>query len=1566
MVKQSGRSGISSHLDVSRYWRATALLLATLLALGNLLAIPFPAAAISATLAISHFRVTTNDEFVELHNVSNTSIDLNGYRVVYRSLAGTTDVALVDWTTSTVIPAGGYYLIAASPGYTGSATADITYSHGGPGLLDGSSGGVAIRKGAANTGTIVDSVGYGSASNAFVESSNAGSSGSTRQRKPSAATGAAGCVDTDNNFNDFEAPSLITSPYNSATTPALCYSSSVSLAAIGSASPAAVSPGGTTLLTVTVTPGTNPTSTGLTVTGDLTAIGGVASQQFYDDGTNGGDATSGDNIFSFSATVDGATAGGSKSLPIAVADAELRSSSASITLTVIGQRTAIHDIQGASHTSPLKGQTLTNIQGIVTAVRSNGFYLQERDADSDADSATSEAILVFTGTAPGVGVGDALIVGGTVVEFRPGGSGGTNNLTTTEISTPGRFVTVVSSGNALPAATVIGGGGRIPPTTVIDDDATGDVETSGTFDPATDGIDFYESLEGMRVQVNNAIAIGPTNSFGELPVLADNGGNGASTRTARGGIVIQAGDFNPERIILDDALIGNANMPKVNVGTAFPGAIRGVLDYDFGNVKFLVTGSMPTPDTTNAVTKETTTLTVGTNQFTVATFNVENLRPSDGAAKFNALAAIIVNNLLAPDIIAVEEVQDNNGATNDPTVSATTTYNTLIAAIQATNGGTGPTYQFRQIDPVDDQDGGEPGGNIRVGFLFRTDRGVSFVDRAGGTSTAAVSVVGGANGPQLSASPGRIDPTNAAFTSSRKPLAGEFMFNGRKIFVIANHFNSKGGDQPLFGHLQPPTRSSEVQRAQQATIVRAFVDSLLAADANANVVVLGDLNDFQFSDTLGILKGSGATQLRVLLETLPVAERYSYVFEGNSQALDHILVSPNLFAALAGYDVAHVNAEFSPQDSDHDPQLARFTLTPQVPVATSFGVTVTEDTPQALTLQGTAGNGGALTYTIVTGPTNGTLGTVSGNQVTYTPTGNYNGPDSFTFKVTESGTASNTATVSITVAATNDAPVATDDSVATNEDTPKAITLPATDTEGDTLAYTIVVAPIHGTLGAVVGNQVTYTPNGNYFGPDSFTFKSNDGNSDSNIATLALTVASVNDAPVASPGSAGTGEDTSVEITLVATDVESSPLTFSIVTPPAHGTLGAVNGTKIRYTPAPNYTGPDSFAFKANDGSADSNTATISLTVGATNDPPLAGNGAATAQANTPIAIALTGLDPENDPLTYSVVTPPVHGTLGAIVGNQVTYTPTAGYSGPDTFTFKANDGGSASNVATISITVLAPPPQPTFALTAASIGNGAVSPGSGSRTAGSTVTLQATANGGAIFIGWTVDDAFAGFLNPLTLTMNANHRAVATFATAPVFSDSANSPYQRAITTLAAYGAILGYTPEACQRAGLGSPCFGPNDRVSRAQMAALIARAMGWGAEDHGNPFNDRGGLDANLWRNVGTLAFYGVAYGYGGGAFGPNDEVSYLQSISFITRAMVAKGYWVRAQADDATIAPNISATSAHRLDLVTFVQHAGTLPTFPNSASQASWQQPATRGWYAAALLQALNSRFATTP
>jgi predicted extracellular nuclease len=143
--------------------------------------------------------------------------------------------------------------------------------------------------------------------------------------------------------------------------------------------------------------------------------------------------------------------------------------------------------------------------------------------------------------------------------------------------------------------------------------------------------------------------------------------------------------------------------------------------------------------------------------------------------------------MLSPDIIALQEIQDNNGATNDGTVDTSLTYQTLIAAIQTAGG---PVYDWRDIAPVDLVDGGEPGGNIRVGFLFRTDRGLNFVNPPGGDAITATSVSLGDNGVELSINPGRIDPLNDAFLDSRKPLAAEFLYNGHTLVVIANHLNS--------------------------------------------------------------------------------------------------------------------------------------------------------------------------------------------------------------------------------------------------------------------------------------------------------------------------------------------------------------------------------------------------------------------------------------------------------------------------------------------------------------------------------------------------------------------------------------------------------------------------------------------------------------------------------------------------------------------------------------------------------------------------------------------------------
>jgi predicted extracellular nuclease len=569
--------------------------------------------------------------------------------------------------------------------------------------------------------------------------------------------------------------------------------------------------------------------------------------------------------------------------------------------------TPIHLIQGTAHLSTFAGDSVRTT-GIVTAEVSNGFWMQ--DPSPDVDEATSEGIFVFTGSAPTVNVGDAIVISANVAEFRPGGAASTN-LTTTELTSPA--VVIDSSGNPLPPATVVGAGGRVPPTTVIEDDATGDVETSGVFDPASDGIDFYESLEGMLVQVNDPVASGPTNAFGEVSVLADDGA-AAGLRTGRGGIIVQAGDFNPERLIVDDPI---ADTPDVNTGDHFATDIVGVLDYSFGNFKLYTTTPLTGED--EGLTREVAAAP-SSLELSVATLNVENLSPND-VTKFADLADLIVNHLRSPDLLTLEEVQDNNGITNDGEVAADLTLDTLVTAISTAGG---PLYDWRQIDPQDGQDGGQPGGNIRVAFLFRTDRGLTFVDRPGGGATTPVSVVSGANGPELSTSPGRLDPTNPAFVDSRKPLAGEFEWNGRALFVVANHWNSKGGDQPLFGRFQPPTLFSEVQRLQQAQVVNDFVDAILAVDPSANVIVAGDLNDSAFSPPLATLTAGGV--LNQLSDTLPAGDRYSYVFDGNSQQLDHILVSGNLLAALTLFDLVHVNAEFADQVSDHDPAYALFAM----------------------------------------------------------------------------------------------------------------------------------------------------------------------------------------------------------------------------------------------------------------------------------------------------------------------------------------------------------------------------------------------------------------------------------------------------------------------------------------------------------------------------------------------------------------------------------------------------------------------------------------------------------------
>ena len=340
---------------------------------------------------------------------------------------------------------------------------------------------------------------------------------------------------------------------------------------------------------------------------------------------------------------------------------------------------------------------------------------------------------------------------------------------------------------------------------------------------------------------------------------------------------------------------------------------------------------------------------------------------------------------------------------------------------------------------------------------------------------------------------------------------------------------------------------------------------------------------------------------------------------------------------------------------------------------------------QNLTFQVTANSNPAL---FAAGPAvNGTTG-----ELIYTPAANAHGQATLTLRLRDDGgtadggqDTSATQTFTITVISVNDEPTALDQSVTTAEDTAGAITLGSVDLDGDALSYTVVASPMHGTLTGT-GADRTYTPAANYHGTDSFTFYVRDGSVNSNTATVSLTITSVNDAPVAFGQSVTTAEDTAKSITLSGSDVDGDVLTYTLVTPPAHGTLSGT-GADRTYIPAADYHGPDNFTFQVSDGAAASSQADVFLTITAVNDTPIATGQSATTAEDTAKALTLGASDIDGDSLSYCIVKSPAHGTLSGTGANR-TYTPAANYYGPDCFTFKVNDGTVDSSAATVSLTV--------------------------------------------------------------------------------------------------------------------------------------------------------------------------------------------------------------------------------------------------------------------------------------
>lgn len=564
-------------------------------------------------------------------------------------------------------------------------------------------------------------------------------------------------------------------------------------------------------------------------------------------------------------------------------------------------------IQGPGHLSPCVGRCVRGVEGVVTAILGSrsgqAFWVQ--DPIGDADPATSEGLLV---TVPAgleqVEVGDLVRLEGRVEERSWG-----RELPVTRLFASSLII--VGRGHQLPAPVMIGACGLVIP----------QPEVAGRglapFDRGRFAADAFESLEGMRVQLAAAVVVGPTSRYGEAVVLAD-GGCGAELRTTRGGLRLLDHNPNPQRVVINDAVVHDE--PRLTVGDRLAAPVVGVLHYSYGGYKLVNTEPIEEV-VAGGLDREKSMLRGDATHLTVATCNLENLSAVSDADRFRRFAEVVVRHLGSPDIVALQEVQDDSGPEDDGTVSASGTLTRLVEAVDAAGG---PSYRWRVIDPVDGTGGGQPGANIRNAFLFNPER-VEFSDRGGCDATTGAGL---AAGPRLSCSPGLLDPTGPAFAprpdgsgGSRKPLVGEFRFAGSPVFVVNLHLASKGGDDPLFGRRQPPVAVTGERRLRQARVVGEFVDALVAADPRAHVVVLGDLNDFEDSPPLEALEAAG---LENLMRRLPLADRYTYVYLGNSQVLDHVLVTPAL-AGGAEIDAVHLNAEFPAADraSDHDPVVIR-------------------------------------------------------------------------------------------------------------------------------------------------------------------------------------------------------------------------------------------------------------------------------------------------------------------------------------------------------------------------------------------------------------------------------------------------------------------------------------------------------------------------------------------------------------------------------------------------------------------------------------------------------------------
>lgn len=570
----------------------------------------------------------------------------------------------------------------------------------------------------------------------------------------------------------------------------------------------------------------------------------------------------------------------------------------------------IHQIQGRSQRSPLVGKHVSNVVGVVTnADNSKKIYIQTPAGQEDNDPATSEGLLVQFKNDPNLSVGDQVTLDGDVKEvFLDGYSEKTKtDLTTTALTNP---VVVKKEAGKVPKPVVIGKD-RIIPTEKISSN------NFMTFDPSKYTIDFWESLESMQVQVDNPKVIGPE-QYNELTVLPS---ESKRTLNDMGGLTLTKDSYNMDKVSI---LMTGKNKKDVKyfIGDTFQAPVTGPVTYDYSNYKILSDVDNLPEVTKGNIKPEQTTLTPATDKLSIASYNVENFTAVSSEtpdSKVEKLANSFVNDIKKPDVITLMEMQDDSGSANDGVTSSQESGKRLADAIKKAGG---PQYTYVDVAPENNQDGGAPGANIRVAYLYNPER-VELKNPK--TSTSTEEVKWQADGT-LNVNPGRLGVGNSDFKSTRKPLVAQFTLKSTNedFFVIANHLNSKRGDDPVMGQNQPPVFKSETQRHKLATYINQFIKDGMAKNPKMNLIMDGDINDYEFSQTAAILEGNEMTDL---VSNHDLKDRFSYFYQGNFQTLDQMFVSNNL-KDDATFDMVHINSAFDDEHraSDHDPLHAVISL----------------------------------------------------------------------------------------------------------------------------------------------------------------------------------------------------------------------------------------------------------------------------------------------------------------------------------------------------------------------------------------------------------------------------------------------------------------------------------------------------------------------------------------------------------------------------------------------------------------------------------------------------------------